>query len=137
MPVHQGRTVPVGTLRDSPRDADVSVDEFHELLLMMALTNGLVLRAFRLTLPPFAAVLSLVIVMSGIPASRLPGRPGILTYLCQLALSLFGIGPATGLPYGLVLQLVVYLPLLGVRAICLLRESWLAGRYPPASHWAS
>jgi predicted RNA binding protein YcfA (HicA-like mRNA interferase family) len=32
VPVHQGRTVPVGTLRAILRDADISVDGFHELL---------------------------------------------------------------------------------------------------------
>jgi predicted RNA binding protein YcfA (HicA-like mRNA interferase family) len=32
VPVHQGRTVPVGTLRAILRDADVTVDEFLELL---------------------------------------------------------------------------------------------------------
>jgi len=32
VPVHQGRTVPVGTLRAILRDADISVDEFHKLL---------------------------------------------------------------------------------------------------------
>ena len=32
VPVHQGQTVPIGTLRAILRDADISVDEFHELL---------------------------------------------------------------------------------------------------------
>ena len=32
VPIHQGRTVPVGTLRAILRDADISVDEFLELL---------------------------------------------------------------------------------------------------------
>lgn len=32
VPVHKGRTVPIGTLRAILRDADVSVDEFCELL---------------------------------------------------------------------------------------------------------
>jgi predicted RNA binding protein YcfA (HicA-like mRNA interferase family) len=32
VPVHQGRTMPVGTLRAILRDADISVDEFLELL---------------------------------------------------------------------------------------------------------
>lgn len=32
VPVHQGRTIPVGTLRAILRDADISVDEFLELL---------------------------------------------------------------------------------------------------------
>ena len=32
VPVHQGRTVPIGTLRAILRDADISVDEFRELL---------------------------------------------------------------------------------------------------------
>ena len=32
VPVHKGRTVPIGTLRAILRDADISVDEFHELL---------------------------------------------------------------------------------------------------------
>ena len=32
VPVHHGRTVPVGTLRAILRDADISVDEFLKLL---------------------------------------------------------------------------------------------------------
>jgi predicted RNA binding protein YcfA (HicA-like mRNA interferase family) len=32
VPVHPGRTVPVGTLRAILRDADISVDEFLEFL---------------------------------------------------------------------------------------------------------
>ena len=32
VPVHQGRTVPVGTLRAILRDAHISLDEFRELL---------------------------------------------------------------------------------------------------------
>jgi predicted RNA binding protein YcfA (HicA-like mRNA interferase family) len=32
VPVHKGRIVPVGTLRAILRDADISVDEFRELL---------------------------------------------------------------------------------------------------------
>lgn len=32
VPVHQGRTIPVGTLRAILRDADVTVDEFLDLL---------------------------------------------------------------------------------------------------------
>ena len=32
VPVHKGRTVPIGTLRAILRDADISVDEFHRLL---------------------------------------------------------------------------------------------------------
>ena len=32
VPVHKGRTVPLGTLRAILRDADISIDEFHDLL---------------------------------------------------------------------------------------------------------
>jgi len=32
VPVHKGRTIPIGTLRAIPRDADISVDEFQKLL---------------------------------------------------------------------------------------------------------
>ncbi len=32
VPVHKGRIVPTGTLRAILRDADISVDEFRELL---------------------------------------------------------------------------------------------------------
>jgi predicted RNA binding protein YcfA (HicA-like mRNA interferase family) len=32
VPVHQGKTIPTGTLRAILRDADISVDEFLELL---------------------------------------------------------------------------------------------------------
>lgn len=32
VPIHAGRTVPIGTLRSILRDADMTVDEFNELL---------------------------------------------------------------------------------------------------------
>lgn len=32
VPVHEGRSIPPGTLRAILRDADISVDAFHELL---------------------------------------------------------------------------------------------------------
>jgi predicted RNA binding protein YcfA (HicA-like mRNA interferase family) len=32
VPVHKGRIVPLGTLRAILRDADISPDEFHDLL---------------------------------------------------------------------------------------------------------
>jgi predicted RNA binding protein YcfA (HicA-like mRNA interferase family) len=32
VPVHKGRTVPLGTLRAVLRDADISIDEFRDLL---------------------------------------------------------------------------------------------------------
>lgn len=32
IPVHQGKTVPLGTLRAILRDADISIEEFRKLL---------------------------------------------------------------------------------------------------------
>lgn len=32
VPIHKGRTVPIGTLRSILRDADITVEEFRELL---------------------------------------------------------------------------------------------------------
>lgn len=32
VPIHKGRTLPVGTLRGILRDADISIDEFRSLL---------------------------------------------------------------------------------------------------------
>jgi predicted RNA binding protein YcfA (HicA-like mRNA interferase family) len=32
VPVHKGRTIPVGTLRAILRDADITVEEFRDLL---------------------------------------------------------------------------------------------------------
>jgi len=32
VPVHKGRPVPIGTLRSILRDADISIDEFRQLL---------------------------------------------------------------------------------------------------------
>jgi predicted RNA binding protein YcfA (HicA-like mRNA interferase family) len=32
VPVHEGRTIPLGTLHAILRDADISVEEFHQLL---------------------------------------------------------------------------------------------------------
>jgi uncharacterized protein (TIRG00374 family) len=92
--------------------------------VLAAWTNALLFRAFQLPLSPWVALFLLVVLMSGVALPPLPGNIGVIPYLCQLVLSLFGINRETALVYGVVLQMVAYLPLVVLGSGCLLRENW-------------
>ena len=92
--------------------------------ILATLTNILLFQAFELSLSPFVALLLLVVLMSGVAVPRLPGNLGVFPYLCQLVLSLFGVGRETAFVYGIVLQLVVNLPLIILGSASLLWENW-------------
>ncbi len=96
-------------------------------------TNVLVFRAFEIDLGWSAALLLVVVLMSGVAVPPLPGNLGVFPYLCQLTLSLFGVPAETGLVYGLVLQAVAYLPLVVLGLVLLLRENWTLRRASSAS----
>ena len=68
--------------------------------------------------------------MSGVSIPPLPGNLGVFPYLCTLVLSLFGVDRETSLAYGLVLQGVVYLPLILLGSLCMLRENGLSSSKP-------
>lgn len=98
--------------------------------LLAMLSNVLMFRAFDLSLPIQAALLLLVVLMSGVAVPPLPGNLGVFPYLCQLVLSLFGVDRETGLVFGLVLQAAAYLPVIILGLICLLRENATLRRTP-------
>lgn len=87
-----------------------------------SLTNYLMLRAFDFTVPPLAAVFLLVVLMSGIVVPTLPGNIGVFPYLSMLVLSLFGVSRASGLAFGFLLHLVVYIPLLVLGGLSILHR---------------
>jgi uncharacterized membrane protein YbhN (UPF0104 family) len=75
----------------------------------------------------------LVVLMSGVAIPPLPGNLGVFPYLSQLVLSLFGVSRETALVYGIVLQLVAYLPLILLGIGCLLWENWKLRLSPGSS----
>jgi uncharacterized membrane protein YbhN (UPF0104 family) len=83
-----------------------------------------VFHAFQLPLSVFVALFLLVVLMSGVAVPPLPGNLGVFPYLSQLVLSLFGVSRETALVYGIVLQVVAYLPLIILGTGCLLWENW-------------
>jgi hypothetical protein len=94
--------------------------------LLGTLTNYIMFRAFRLTVPPVGALVLMVALMSGIVIPTLPGNLGVFPYLSMLVLSLFGVERAKGVAFGLALHGVVYLPLLVLGGLALLRHGGLA-----------
>jgi len=99
--------------------------------ILSTVTNAWLFRAFYLDLPASAALFLLVVLMVGVAIPPLPGNLGVFPYLCQLALSLFGVSRETALIYGLILQLTVYLPLIVAGALCLSGGNWSLRRSSP------
>lgn len=82
--------------------------------------NDLVLRSLRIPTPFVAAVVLLVILQAGVAVPSTPGKLGVFQYLAVLGLSLFGVGSAPALAFGLVLHLLVFLPPAAMAALFLL-----------------
>lgn len=59
-----------------------------------------------------AALLTLLAIMAGLNLPTLPGKVGVFEYACLLALGQFGVDPSRTLSYGILLQVVVYLPII-------------------------
>ena len=70
------------------------------------------------------ALLVLVGLIAGIALPSIPGRIGIIEYICVLALTVFGIPQAPALTYGILLHAVVFLPGLVLGVAALLWLSW-------------
>ena len=75
------------------------------------------------------ALLVLVSLIAGIVLPSIPGRIGIIEYICILALTVFGIPQAPALTYGILLHAVVFLPGLVLGVAALLWLSWKSGRH--------
>lgn len=101
--------------------------------VLSTLTNILIFNAFQLSIAPFAALLLIVVLMSGVAVPPLPGNLGVFPYLCQLVLSIFGVDRETALIYGVTLQMVAYLPLIVTGLACMLWENWSLRRASSSS----
>jgi uncharacterized protein (TIRG00374 family) len=91
---------------------------------LATLIHSMVFVAFRLSLSPYVALLLLVVLMSGVSVPPLPGNLGVFPYLCVLVLTLFEVDRETALAYGIVLQMVAYLPLIVLGSLCMLWQNW-------------
>jgi uncharacterized membrane protein YbhN (UPF0104 family) len=74
------------------------------------MVNDFVLRSLRIEAPFMAAVVLLVILQAGVAIPSTPGKLGVFQYLAVLGLSLFSVGHAPALAFGLVMHLLVFLP---------------------------
>jgi hypothetical protein len=73
-------------------------------------TNHLTAQALGIQLPVVASLVVLVVLLAGVSIPSVPGRIGVFQYLCILSLALFQIDRATGLTYGILLQIIVVVP---------------------------
>jgi uncharacterized membrane protein YbhN (UPF0104 family) len=92
--------------------------------LVAALTNFLLLLAFDLPPSPLAALFLLAVLQGGVAVPSTPGKVGVFHYLCQLALSVFGVPATVGFGYGLVLHVLVVGGVSAWAALTLWRHSW-------------
>ena len=83
------------------------------------MVNDLVLRSLHIEAPFMAAVVLLVILQVGIAIPSTPGKLGVYQYLAVLGLSLFSVGHAPALAFGLVMHLLVFLPTAAIAALFL------------------
>jgi uncharacterized membrane protein YbhN (UPF0104 family) len=81
--------------------------------------NDLVLRSLAIQTPFIAAVVLLVILQAGVAVPSTPGKLGVFQYLAFLGLSLFGVGRAPAIAFGLLLHLLVFLPPAAMAALFL------------------
>jgi uncharacterized membrane protein YbhN (UPF0104 family) len=81
--------------------------------------NDLVLRSLAIQTPFIAAVVLLVILQAGVAVPSTPGKLGVFQYLAVLGLSLFGVGRAPAIAFGLLLHLLVFLPPAAMAALFL------------------
>lgn len=77
------------------------------------LSSYVMMRAFEFQLPFSAAVVVFIFIGFGTALPNVPGMLGPYQYACILALGLFGIPQADALAYGLVLNAVQFLSIVG------------------------
>jgi hypothetical protein len=80
------------------------------ILLLAATTNYLLFLAFRLQLPPIAALFLLIVLQIGIVPPSLPGKIGVFNYLVVLGLSVYSVESSVAFSYSIVLYAVALLP---------------------------
>lgn len=82
-------------------------------------SSYIMIRAFDLSAPFSAALVIFIFISFGTALPNLPGMIGPYQYACQLALGIYGVSDADGLAYGLVLNAVQFLTLIGQGLIAL------------------
>lgn len=80
------------------------------IILLSSLSNFLLFRAYEFNLSFFEAMVLLLVIQVGSAPPSVPGKIGIFEYMVILGLSIFSIGKADAIGYGLMLHLVSYLP---------------------------
>lgn len=80
------------------------------IILLSSLTNFLLFWAYDFHLSFFEALVLLLVIQVGNAPPSVPGKIGIFEYMVILGLSLFSIGRADAISYGLMLHVVSYLP---------------------------
>lgn len=88
-----------------------------------ATTYCLMGRAFHLTQPLTAFIITMVFVNLASIVPSAPGQVGTFQLFCVLGLSIFGVAEAQGLSYGLVLNIAEYLPVTLLGAMFLMLEN--------------
>ena len=92
--------------------------------MLSAYTNYLVFLALGLRPSWVASFFLLVVLQAGVAVPSTPGKIGVFQVLCRWSLGLFGVPPAQGVAYGILLYLAAPVLLMVVGAAALGIESW-------------
>ena len=89
------------------------------LWFLPILSSYIMIRAFHFGIPFSAALIVFIFIGFGTALPNAPGMIGTYQYACVLALSLFDVGKADALAYGLVLNAIQLLTLVGQGLVAL------------------
>ena len=92
--------------------------------VMSAYTNYLVFLALGMRPSWVQSFFLLVVLQTGVALPSTPGKVGVFQVLCRWSLALFGVPPALGVSYGILLYLAAPVLLMVVGAVTLGMESW-------------
>lgn len=91
---------------------------------LSAYTNYLIFLALGLRPSWVQSFFVLVVLQAGIAVPSTPGKIGIFQVLCRWSLAFFGIPPAEGVAYGILLYLAAPVLLMVIGAVAMGIESW-------------
>lgn len=92
--------------------------------ILSAYTNYLVFLALGLQPSWTESFFLLVVLQAGVAVPSTPGKIGVFQVLCRWSLGLFGVPPAQGVAYGILLYLAAPVLLMVAGAVALGIESW-------------
>jgi hypothetical protein len=94
------------------------------LWVLSVYTNYLVFLALGMQPSWVQSIFLLVVLQAGVAVPSTPGKVGVFQVLCRWSLALFGVPPAQGVAYGILLYLAAPVLLMVVGAVALGMESW-------------